>query len=152
MLLAVGLLTGCGGGGSSTRTTVRPPIEAINPAPYFGTTAQFALMNLQERGTLFVGPGEEVYEGMIVGENSRGDDLDVAIVDGGWQAGAPVAKGLFDPRGKREIRVQPCAVQIVSAEHEHRDEILVGLRVRHRHRRSHVDAQRGDRAQLRTMS
>jgi GTP-binding protein len=42
-----------------------------------GTTAQFALMNLQERGTLFVGPGVEVYEGMIVGENARSDDLDV---------------------------------------------------------------------------
>jgi len=42
-----------------------------------GTTAQFALMNLQERGTLFVGPGAEVYEGMIVGENARADDLDV---------------------------------------------------------------------------
>jgi GTP-binding protein len=42
-----------------------------------GTTAQFALMNLQERGTLFVGPGEEVYEGMIVGENARADDMDV---------------------------------------------------------------------------
>jgi GTP-binding protein len=45
-----------------------------------GTTAQFALMNLQERGTLFVGPGEEVYEGMIVGENARSDDLDVNAV------------------------------------------------------------------------
>ncbi len=42
-----------------------------------GVTAQFALMNLQERGTLFVGPGAEVYEGMIVGENARSDDLDV---------------------------------------------------------------------------
>ena len=42
-----------------------------------GVAAQFALMNLQERGTLFVGPGEEVYEGMIVGENARSDDLDV---------------------------------------------------------------------------
>jgi GTP-binding protein len=42
-----------------------------------GNAAQFALMNLQERGTMFVGPGEEVYEGMIVGENSRADDLDV---------------------------------------------------------------------------
>jgi GTP-binding protein len=42
-----------------------------------GRTAQFALMNLQERGTLFVGPGDEVYEGMIVGENSRSEDLDV---------------------------------------------------------------------------
>ncbi len=42
-----------------------------------GRVAAFALFNLQERGTLFVEPGEEVYEGMIVGENSRGDDLDV---------------------------------------------------------------------------
>jgi len=42
-----------------------------------GVAAQFALMNLQERGTLFVGPGDEVYEGMIVGENARSDDLDV---------------------------------------------------------------------------
>jgi GTP-binding protein TypA/BipA len=42
-----------------------------------GVAAQFALMNLQERGTLFVGPGEEVYEGMVVGENARSDDLDV---------------------------------------------------------------------------
>ncbi len=42
-----------------------------------GTVAAFALFNLQERGTLFVGPGEEVYEGMIVGESSRPEDLDV---------------------------------------------------------------------------
>jgi GTP-binding protein len=34
-------------------------------------------MNLQERGTLFVGPGTEVYEGMIVGENARREDMDV---------------------------------------------------------------------------
>jgi GTP-binding protein len=45
-----------------------------------GKVASFALFNLQERGTLFVGPGEEVYEGMIVGENSRADDLDVNAV------------------------------------------------------------------------
>ena len=42
-----------------------------------GTTASFALFNLQERGTLFVEPGEEVYEGMIIGENARAEDLDV---------------------------------------------------------------------------
>jgi GTP-binding protein len=42
-----------------------------------GQTTGFALSNLQERGTMFVGPGTEVYEGMIVGENSRADDLDV---------------------------------------------------------------------------
>jgi len=42
-----------------------------------GATTAFALANLQERGTMFVGPGTEVYEGMIVGENSRQDDMDV---------------------------------------------------------------------------
>ncbi len=45
-----------------------------------GATASFALMRLQERGQLFVGPGQEVYEGMIVGENARADDLDVNAV------------------------------------------------------------------------
>jgi len=45
-----------------------------------GKVASFALFNLQERGTLFVGPGEDVYEGMIVGENSRAEDLDVNAV------------------------------------------------------------------------
>ncbi len=42
-----------------------------------GPTTSFALFNLQERGTMFVGPGTEVYEGMIVGENARSDDMDV---------------------------------------------------------------------------
>jgi GTP-binding protein TypA/BipA len=42
-----------------------------------GVTVQYSLVSLGERGTLFVGPGEEVYEGMIIGENSRADDLDV---------------------------------------------------------------------------
>jgi GTP-binding protein len=42
-----------------------------------GATTTYALLNLQERGSLFVGPGVEVYEGMIVGENARGDDMDV---------------------------------------------------------------------------
>jgi GTP-binding protein len=42
-----------------------------------GNTASYSLMSLQDRGSLFVGSGEEVYEGMIVGENARADDLDV---------------------------------------------------------------------------
>jgi GTP-binding protein TypA/BipA len=42
-----------------------------------GATVQYSLMSLQERGTMFVGPGEEVYEGMIIGENSRTEDIDV---------------------------------------------------------------------------
>jgi GTP-binding protein len=45
-----------------------------------GETGQFALHKLQERGQLFVGPGEEVYEGMVVGENARAEDLDVNAV------------------------------------------------------------------------
>ena len=42
-----------------------------------GLTTSYALFNLQERGTLFVPPGAEVYEGMIVGENPRAEDMDV---------------------------------------------------------------------------
>jgi GTP-binding protein len=42
-----------------------------------GAATSFALLNLQERGQLFVGPGADVYEGMIVGENARAEDLDV---------------------------------------------------------------------------
>ncbi len=45
-----------------------------------GTTTGYALDNLQARGTLFVGPGEAVYEGMVVGENSRPDDMNVNVV------------------------------------------------------------------------
>ena len=42
-----------------------------------GMVTAYALFNLQERGNMFVGPGTEVYEGMIVGENARADDMDV---------------------------------------------------------------------------
>jgi GTP-binding protein len=42
-----------------------------------GPTTGFALMALQERGVMFVGPGVPVYEGMIVGENARSDDMDI---------------------------------------------------------------------------
>ena len=44
-----------------------------------GVATPFAMINLQERGTLFVEPATEVYEGMLVGENSRADDMDVNI-------------------------------------------------------------------------
>ena len=42
-----------------------------------GLVTSYALFNLQERGTMFVGPGTEVYEGMVVGENARSEDMDV---------------------------------------------------------------------------
>ncbi len=44
-----------------------------------GAVTAYAMVNLQERGTLFVDPTTEVYEGMVVGENSRADDMDVNI-------------------------------------------------------------------------
>ncbi len=44
-----------------------------------GVATSYAMFNLQERGSLFVEPGTEVYEGMLIGENSRSDDMDVNI-------------------------------------------------------------------------
>ena len=44
-----------------------------------GTTLAYGLFNAQDRGTLFVGPGIEVYEGMVVGESSRADDIEVNV-------------------------------------------------------------------------
>jgi GTP-binding protein len=42
-----------------------------------GAATSFALLNLQERGQLFIAPGAQVYEGMVVGENARAEDLDI---------------------------------------------------------------------------
>jgi GTP-binding protein len=53
----------------------RPSGSLVADRP--GLTSSYALSGLQERGSLFVGPGVEVYEGMIVGENARADDMDV---------------------------------------------------------------------------
>jgi GTP-binding protein len=55
----------------------RPTGSLVADRP--GTATSYAITNLQERGTLFVEPTTEVYEGMIVGENSRSDDMDVNI-------------------------------------------------------------------------
>jgi len=56
---------------------VRPSGSLV--ADRSGPASPYAMFSLQERGTLFVEPGTEVYEGMIVGENSRSDDMDVNI-------------------------------------------------------------------------
>ena len=55
-----------------------PPARWWRTAP--ARTTGYAIFNLQERGEIFVAPGTEVYEGMIVGENARDADLDVNIV------------------------------------------------------------------------
>jgi GTP-binding protein len=47
-----------------------------------GEAAAYALWNLEERGTMFIDPGEQVYEGMIIGENSRSEDLEVNPMKG----------------------------------------------------------------------
>jgi GTP-binding protein len=47
-----------------------------------GQSTAYALWNLEERGTMFIADGEDVYEGMIIGENSRGEDLDVNPLKG----------------------------------------------------------------------
>jgi GTP-binding protein len=44
-----------------------------------GTATAYAIWNLQERGEIFIGPGAQVYEGMIIGENARANDLDVNV-------------------------------------------------------------------------
>jgi GTP-binding protein len=49
-------------------------------ADRLGVSTAYALWNLQERGELFVGPGVDVYEGMIIGENAKDADLDVNVV------------------------------------------------------------------------
>jgi len=45
-----------------------------------GAATAYAIWNLQERGEIFITPTTEVYEGMIIGENSRADDMNVNIV------------------------------------------------------------------------
>jgi GTP-binding protein len=59
--------------------TIRGRATGSLVADRSGTASAYAMFNLQERGSLFVSPGTEVYEGMIVGENSRADDMDVNI-------------------------------------------------------------------------
>ena len=44
-----------------------------------GTTITYGLFNAQERGTLFIGPGEKVYAGMVVGQNPRTEDIEVNV-------------------------------------------------------------------------
>ncbi len=56
---------------------IRTRIAGSMVADRSGPTTAYALSALSERGTMFVGPGEEVYEGMVVGENSRSDEMDV---------------------------------------------------------------------------
>ena len=57
--------------------TIRARTRGSLVADRHGPTTGYSLLTLQERGQLFVGPGVEVYEGMVVGENARADDMDI---------------------------------------------------------------------------
>jgi GTP-binding protein len=57
---------------------MRPTGSLISDRP--GKATAYAIFNLQERGEIFISPGADVYEGMVVGENARPADLDVNIV------------------------------------------------------------------------
>ena len=69
--------TTCSSATSRGPATIRARTRGSLVADRHGPTTGYSLLSLQERGQLFVGPGVEVYEGMIVGENARADDMDV---------------------------------------------------------------------------
>src|SRR4029453_2843728 len=56
---------------------IRPRRNGSLVADRSGGTTAYSLLNLQDRGQLFVGPRVEVYEGMVIGENARPEDMDV---------------------------------------------------------------------------
>jgi GTP-binding protein len=62
--------------------TIRSRDRGVMVGMADGTSVAYSLWNLQERGTLFIGPGVDVYEGMIVGENARPGDLEVNVTKG----------------------------------------------------------------------
>jgi GTP-binding protein len=70
-----------------------------------GQAASYAMANLQERGVLFVSPGDDVYEGMLVGENARAEDLDVNITK---------AKQMTNVRSNADVLVRLAPPRLLS--------------------------------------
>ena len=70
-----------------------------------GNASSYAMANLQERGVLFVSPGEDCYEGMLVGENARADDLDVNIAK---------AKEMTNVRSNADVLVRLAPPRLLS--------------------------------------
>ncbi len=102
-----------------------------------GVSVAFALWNLQERGVLFIGPGVDVYEGMITGEHSRPGDLEVNVAKGKKltnirAAGADDAILLETPR---QITLES-ALEFI-ADDELVEVTPAAIRLRKRHRKAH---------------
>ncbi|SFY53505.1 translational GTPase TypA [Streptomyces sp. F-1] len=113
-----------------------------------GVVTAFAMTNLQERGVLFVEPGTEVYEGMIVGENSRSDDMDVNItkekkLTNMRSSTADVAESIVPPRklsleqslefcrDDECVEVTPEAVRIRKVNLDQRERARAASRAKH---------------------
>ncbi|MGH7502603.1 MAG: translational GTPase TypA [Longimicrobiales bacterium] len=102
-----------------------------------GISVAYSLWNLQERGILFIGPGIDVYEGMVVGENSRAGDLEVNVTKGKKltnirAAGADDAIQLEPPR---QITLES-ALEFI-AEDEFVEVTPAAIRLRKRHLKAH---------------
>lgn len=82
MTRGLGILTSVFEGFVPWKGTIPGRLRGVMISNVPGKAVGFACFNLQERGVLFVSPGEEVYEGMIVGEHSRDNDLAVNITKG----------------------------------------------------------------------
>jgi GTP-binding protein len=102
-----------------------------------GISVAFALFNLQERATLFIGPGVDTYEGMIVGENSRPGDMEVNVAKGKKltnirAAGADEAIQLETPR----LLTLEAALEFI-ADDELVEITPAAIRLRKRHLKAH---------------
>ena len=78
----LGILTSIFDNYSPWKGTIPGRIRGVLISNCIGKTTGYACFSVQDRGSLFVGPGDEVYEGMIVGENSRDNDLVVNVTRG----------------------------------------------------------------------
>jgi GTP-binding protein len=78
----LGILTSVFDSYSPSKGAIPGRLRGVLVSNCAGKTTGYACFSVQDRGTLFVGPGDEVYEGMIVGENSRDNDLVVNVTRG----------------------------------------------------------------------
>jgi GTP-binding protein len=98
-----------------------------------GKVTAHALDNLQKRGELFVGPGDVVYEGMVIGENSRPDEM-IANPTKGKQLSAMRTAGTDDPIKLRPPRVLTLETAIEWIDDDELAEVTpTAIRVRKRH-------------------
>jgi GTP-binding protein len=102
-----------------------------------GTSVAFSLWNLQERGILFIGPGVDVYEGMIVGENARAGDLEVNATKGKKLTNirAANADDAIQLEPPRQITLES-ALEFI-AEDELVEVTPAAIRLRKRYRKAH---------------